>query len=345
MLFRSNATVGNDVAFTAVSSVSSQDWNDWTNSIISVGLRYPKASGYTLLDENQYTLNNSSKTITFPQSLFSTYGAHSFQINAVGYANKNFAVTMKKVAPEVVTKDYYLGSDIVLSFADTDYQSGIGVSIKAEGSPNFALIGSSYLSQNVPGKLTINKTYFGSANCVITVPGNYILTLSNSNYDPASQTVPLVVKPTSEKPEEDSFAYTLTPGASKGKVGEPLTVNAALTSGADNYEFYAGEYRIVLDNTVFDLDTVAAEGKWKSGTRTMDGQTILTFAALDETDEGVAADSITEIGSFTVTPLQAGIASISCTGALLTDVDAQALNNVEGNGLQINIEEIGRAHV
>lgn len=335
-----NATVGNDVSFTAVSSVSSQDWDDWSNSITGVGIKYPGAAGYTILDKSQYTLNDSTKTITFAQSLFSTYGAHSLQIIADGYANKNISVTMRKVAPEVVTKDYYLGSDIVLSFADTEYQSGITVSVKKEGASSSSSISGTYVKQNIPGKLTIDKTYFNAFNCALTAPGNYILTLSNSNYSPASQTIPIIVKAAAEKPPEDNFVFTLTPSVSAGQVGEPISVSAALVSDGDSYDFYAGEYRIVWDETALTLGTVAAEGKWKSGSRTIDGQTILTFAALDETDEGVPSSSPAEIGSFTITPVTEGVASISCARALLTNADAQALNNVTGNGLQINIGEI-----
>ena len=332
------ATVGSDVTFTAAPGVSSDAWSNWRNSITSVGVKYPKASVYTVLGESQYTLDDSAKTITFPKYLFSTYGTHSFQICADGYANKNISLTMKKAVPAVETRDYYLGSDIVLSFADTDYQAGIAVSVKAEGASSSVPIGSAYVKQNVPGRLTIDKTYFDSANCAVTVPGTYILTLTNSNYDPSGQTVPIIVKAASEKPEGDNFAYTLTPGVSKGKVGEPFTVNVALASGADSYKFYAGEYRVVLDNAALTLDRVTTGGKWKNGVRTANGQTILTFAALDETDEGVAGESAAEIGSFTLTPLQAGTALIQCAKALLTDADAQALSNVEGDSLQIAIE-------
>ncbi len=331
------ATVGNDVAFTATSAVSSDAWNSWSHNITEVSIKYPGTSAYTKLNEDQYTVDDSTKTITFDKLLFSTYGSHSFQICADGYANKNISVTMKKVAPTVEIMDYYLGSDIVLSFADGDYQGGISVRVKAEGAAATIPIGSTYLKQSAPGKLIIDKTYFSSANCAITSPGTYILTLTNSNYDPSAQTISINVKPASEKPEGDNFIYTLASGVSKCQVGEPITINVDLLSGADSYKFYAGEYRLILDNASLTLDTVTTRDKWKSGTRTTDEETILTFAALDETDKGVISDKVTKIGSFVVTPLRERNVSIMCTKVLLTDADAQALSKVEGNGLQVNI--------
>jgi len=337
------ATVGNDVAFTAASAVSSDAWNNWSYNITGVSIKYPGTSAYTQLNESQYTVDDSTKTITFDKSLFSTYGSHNFQICADGYANKSISVTMKKVAPVVVTTDYYLGSDIVLSFADADYQGGITVRIKAEGAAATVPIGSTYLKQNVPGKFTIDKNYFNFANCAITSPGTYILTLTNSNYDPSAQTVSINVKPASEKPQEDNFTYTLASSVSKGQVVEPITINVALLSDAESYKFYAGEYRMVLDNAALTLNTVTTTDKWKSGTRTTDEGTILTFAALDETNKGIMSGKVTEIGSFAVTPLRERNVSIMCTKALLTDADARALSKVEGNGLQINIAEVPTA--
>ena len=339
------ATVGNDVAFTANPAVSTDTCNSFIYNITGASIKYPGASAFTKLNVNQYTVDDSTKTITFDKSLFSTYGSHSFQICADDYANKNMSVTMKKPAPAVETVDYYLGSDLVLSLADADYQRGIAVRVKAEGAAATVPIGSAYLKQSVPGKLTIDKTYYNSANCAITVPGTYILTLTNSNYDPLAQTVPVIVKAASEKPEGDNFVYTLTPSVSKGKVGEPVTMNVALLSDADSYKFYAGEYRMVLDKAAWELNTVTASGKWKSGTRTSNEETILTFAALDETDKGVAGDKVTEMGSFTVTLLQEGTASITCTKALLTDADAQALSNVRGDSLLIDVEAATGTHV
>ncbi len=332
------ATVGDDLTFAATSAVSAEAWTDWSGSLTSVGLRYPGASGYTPLEEGQYTTDNSSKTITFDKALFSTYGTHSFQVCADGYANKTMSVTMKKPAPDVISTDYYMDSDILLSFADANYQAGMSVSIEGMGTGS-SPIGSSYLIRSIPGKLTIKNTYFSAPNCAITVPGTYTLTLTNSNYAPGSQTVEITVKDASQKPSEDTFAYTLTPGAANGKVGDPLTVNVALTSSADNYNFYAGEYRLVLDNTSLTLGTVKPGGNWQSGTKTADGRTTLTFAALDLSGQGTAGGSSTEIGSFRVEPLQEGIASILCSRALLTDENAGALSEVSGSGLEITITE------
>ncbi len=333
------ATVGDDVAFTATSAVDSDAWNSWQSSITGVGVKHPGASAYTALEASQYTVDDSTKTITFDKSLFSNYGSHSFQICADGYANKTMSVTMKKAVPTVETTDYYMGSDIVLSFSDTSYQSGMSVSIKATESGSSALISGTYLNQTVPGKLTIKDTYFNFANCVITAPGTYILTLTNSNYTPSSQTVSITVKAASEKPVGDTFAYTLTPSASSGKVGDTITVGVTLTSSADSYNFYAGEYRLVWDNAYLTLGTVTTGDNWKSGVKTADGQTILTFAGLDLTDKGIANGNTTEIGSFTVIPVKAGTAPILCTGALLTDADAGALSNVSGSDLQITVND------
>ena len=333
------ATVGDDVAFTATSTVDSNAWNSWKSSITSVSIRYPGASAFTVLDTDQYAIDDSTKTITFDKKLFSTCGSHNFQICADGYANKTMSVTMKKAAPTVETTDYYMDSDIVLSFIDANYQSGMSVSIEATESGSSASISSTYLTQTIPGKLAIKKSYFSSADCVITAPGIYMLTLTNSSYAPSSQTVSITVKAATEKPMGDTFVYTLTPSASSSKVGDTITVGVELTSSADSYNFYAGEYRLVWDNACLVPVTVTTKGNWKSGIKTDDGQTTLTFAGLDMTDQGIASGSTTEIGSFTIIPAQAGNASILCTRALLTDADAGALSNVSGSGLQIMVDD------
>lgn len=329
------ATVGDNVAFTATSTVSSDAWNIWKSNITSVSIKYPGVSTYTELEPNQYTVDDSTKTIMFDKSLFSTYGSHGFQICADNYANKTMSVTMKKVAPTVATTDYYMDSDIVLSFLDTNYQSGMAMSIKAEETASSISISSTYLNQTVPGKLTLKNTYFSSANCAITAPGTYLLTLTNSNYVPSSQTVSITVKAAAEQPVGDTFAYTLTPSAVSGKVGDTITVEIDLTSSADSYKFYAGEYRLLWDDADWTLGTVTTAGNWEYGTKTANGQTTLTFAALDITDQGITSGNSTKIGSFTVKPAREGTVSILCTKVLLTDANAGALSNVSGSDLQI----------
>ncbi|MDD3879627.1 MAG: cohesin domain-containing protein [Syntrophomonas sp.] len=331
------ARVGDDVTFAADSTVSVEDWNTWKNRIVSVSVKYPGASAYTPLDNGKYRLDDSGKTITFDQSLFSAFGSHSFLIAADSYANKTMSVTMKKAAPTVETTDYYMGSDIALSFADTSYQTGMSVSIKATETASPNSISSSYLTQTVPGKLTLKKSYFSSANCVITAPGTYMLTLNNSNYVPSSQTVSITVKDASGKPPGTTFAYTLTPSSSVAEVGDTITVSVNLSSGKNSYKFYAGEYRLVLDNTYLTLAGVTCQGNWESGSKTADGKTTLTFAALDKTNQGIDSGSSTEIGNFTLKVIKEGSASILCSRALLTDANAEALADVGGSDLQITV--------
>lgn len=332
-----NATVGNDVSFTADSGVTQEDWNNWKLKLKNVGIQHPGDSTYTALGENQYTINDSTKTITFNKNLFSTCGSYSFQLCADNYANKIMSVTMQNSLPAAQTTDYYMGSDITLSFADKNYPVGTSVSINEKGAAAVSSISSNYLIENIPGKLTINNTYFNSADCAIKAPGKYILTLSNNGYAPSTQTVEINVKSASEKPVGNNFVYTLTTSASSINLDDTITVNVGLTSSVDSYKFYTGEYRIALDNNYFTLGTVSTKGNWQSGTKTANGQTILTFAAMDPTDQGIENGSNTEIGSFTVKPAKAGKTAMLCNEVLLTNADAVALDNVSGNDLNIDV--------
>ena len=327
--------LGSDLTYQAASGVSSDEWSNWANNINEIGIRYPGSSIFTSINANQYSVDYNAKTITLNHSLFTDSGSHIVQFDADGYVTKAVSVTMRKSIPSVETTDYYMGSDITLTFDDNTYQSGLIVNVKEQAGADGRRISPTYLDLSNPGQVTIKSSYFNLAACVIKNPGIYELTLTNNNYTPVAQTVTIHVM--EESGQTDAFTFNLVPSVTDASVGQAFTVNASLSALEESFTFYSGEYRLLLDDTYLTLGQTTGDGLWQHGIKKENGQTILTFAALDMTGQGELYESETSIGNFTLTPVQAGNTIINCTGALLTNANAGTLSNVKGNGLELTI--------
>lgn len=340
-----SGTVGSDVVFSAADTVTAGEWNAWSASISAITVKSPSSPSYqALAAEADYTINNEERTITFDSSVFTAGGVYSFMITAGEYANRTLSVTMRKTVPALVTDSkYYIGSDIVVRFNDTAYQSGVSVRVALKGGslPPDTISGT-YLDRSIAGRLTIKSSYFSYSGRTIKNPGVYTLTLTNNNYIPSSRTVDITVAPASEKPIGDTFTFVLSPGASGGTVGDTVSVNVSLSSNKDSYLIYGGGYRVTLDNTYLELVDVSAAGIWESGTKAMSsGRTALTFGTLDRTGDGITAGAVMNVGSFSVKLLKAGSAfnMIQAADAMLTEGTGAARENVTGNNLNLTISE------
>ena len=180
---------GKDIVFTAESGVSASEWNSWAGKIIGISVKRPQGNSYEGLSASDYSVNNSSKTITFRKNIFDTAGAYSFIVYSKGFSNKNLSVSVKKAAPAVTGGSYQSGSAITITFNDSEYQNGLYIYAAKSGSEDSVLIPATYLDRTQPGKVTIKKEYFDSQTCALSEAGTYTLELTNNSFTPISQKV------------------------------------------------------------------------------------------------------------------------------------------------------------
>ncbi|MCD7947633.1 MAG: S-layer homology domain-containing protein [Oscillospiraceae bacterium] len=183
-----NGLLGEDLVFTGKTTVSDAEWTDWTKNISFITIKTPSSNGYVTLDASKYSIDDTARTITFDKSLFEKAGAFAFIVHASTYADRTLTISMKDAAPQVhVQESYSFDSDITVTFDSTTYQSGMNVYFTPPGG-SATMISTSYLDRDVAGQVTIKKEYFERSNFT-QEPGAYILTLSNTQFQPSSQDV------------------------------------------------------------------------------------------------------------------------------------------------------------
>jgi len=184
---------GEHLVFTAAESVTGEEWAAWTKALTFVTMKTPNLSGYLTVDASSYTIDSMEKTISFDKSLFTESGQYSFIFHATEYSNKNVSIAMKRAAPAVTAeKSYALGGDIVLTFDDALYQQSLSVYLTPPGETR-VMISPTYLDRTVPGQVTINSAYFALDSCPAKQPGDYVLTLSNSQFQPDAQDITITL--------------------------------------------------------------------------------------------------------------------------------------------------------
>ncbi|MDR0916856.1 MAG: S-layer homology domain-containing protein [Oscillospiraceae bacterium] len=175
--------------FEANDSVSASVWTAWANKLTSITIKTPSASGYVRIDAAKYKVNNTAKTITFDKSLFPDTGSYSFIFHATGFADKSASVTIKKPAPTITpAPNLGLGSDIVFTFNDTEFQSGLTLYVTPPGGTS-TMISTSYLDRTQSGKVTLKASYFATTGCAIKTTGAYTFSFVNNKYSPDTVTV------------------------------------------------------------------------------------------------------------------------------------------------------------
>ena len=180
---------GEGLVFHAASGVSSQEWAKWTGALGGIALKTPDINGYPTLDRSKYSIDNTNMTIAFDKSLFTIPGSYSFIFRASTYSNKNVSLSIRDAAPAVIAKGQYpIGGDVTLTFDDAQYQRGLSVYITPPGGDR-TMISPSYLDRSIAGQVTIKSGYFSIDSCPVKDTGEYVLTLSNSQYSPDSQDI------------------------------------------------------------------------------------------------------------------------------------------------------------
>lgn len=184
-----SAMTGSDLVFEAEDSVTQADWNEWTQAILGISVKTPSATGYAPLDTSDYTIDNSAKTITIDQSVFTETGSYGFSFYARNFANKNVSLTVKRGAPQISAGNAALGGEITFTFDDSGYQNGLYMYVTAPGKSDPVMISSNYLDRTVPGQVKILTSYYDSPSCEIQSEGTYVFELVNNSYEPSSQSV------------------------------------------------------------------------------------------------------------------------------------------------------------
>ena len=184
---------GETLVFSAADGVSNADWTSWTNAVTFVSLKTPSAGGYATLDAAKYTIDNTSKSISFDASLFTQSGSYSFVFHAAKYADKGTSVTIKQAAPELRTEaQTVFGQRVTVSFDNAAYNSGLSVYVTpANGSRT--MISSNYLDRTKAGQVSINEEYFAMDSGAMKTPGRYTLELVNNSFSPESQSMELTL--------------------------------------------------------------------------------------------------------------------------------------------------------
>lgn len=188
-----SSMTGANLVFKAAEGVAASDWTAWTGALGFVTMKSPSDTGYLAVDASNYKIDNTAKTITFDRSLFADTGSYSFIFHATKYANKSVSVSLKTAAPEITAAESYaLGADVMLTFDNDLYGQSLNVYITPTGGSR-TMISTTYLDRSVAGQVTIKGEYFTLDSSPATMPGNYVLTLSNSQYNPDSQDVTIAL--------------------------------------------------------------------------------------------------------------------------------------------------------
>jgi hypothetical protein len=332
-----NTAIGNDVTFTAADTVTADAWSEWTGKISSVTVQYPNTATYAAIAADKRSIDNTAKTLTIDKSVFTAAGYHTIKIDAGGYSIKTTDVSMKKTAPAITPVTTYFGERIDIPITDAAYLSAVSVKAKKEGTESESTIDSKYIVKS-SGKLSVSPDYFRDANTKFTEPGKYIIDLSATDYTPSVNSVTVTIKPEGDN-SASAFEYALTANNIAPKTGDKITVSATLSSNNGNYTFYAGEYRLVIDANLTVSNIKNANG-WESGVAASGGKTILTFAKLDTTGDGILHKAVQNLGTFDLTAgSSAGKGNITISSALLTDDVGLSRNKVTGKGLSISISK------
>ena len=240
---------GKDIVFTAEDSVSAAEWNSWAGSIIGISAKKPQSSRYEGLSSSDFTVNNSSKTITFKKNIFDTAGAYSFIVYSKGFSIKNLSVSVKKAAPSLTGGSYDSGQAITFAFSDSEYQNGLYIYAAKSGSENSVLIPATYLDRTQAGKVTIKKEYFDSETCALREAGKYTLEFTNNSFTPVSRKTEITITGT---------GATAPPSDSK----TPFT---DVSAGA----WYEDAVKYAVDNGLFSGTSATLFSPSKSMTRAM----------------------------------------------------------------------------
>jgi hypothetical protein len=231
---------GAALTFAAGDAVTSADWSAWTTALTSVTMKTPSVNSYAAINNEQLTINNSEKTITFSKTLFKETGAYSFTFHAKNYADKNVSLSLKNTAPTIAPQaNLVIGSDMTFKFAGTEFQDGLTVYVTPPGGTS-SMISSSNLDRTQSGRVTLKAAYFASPGCVIRDAGMYKFSFANSRFDPG--TVDISVKLTLGAPVPNfadvktsdwfysAVSYVMTRGLYDADGGK-ISPNAPMTRG------------------------------------------------------------------------------------------------------------------
>jgi hypothetical protein len=228
------------LTFAAQDGISANDWKLWTSALTSVTLKTPAVNGYVKIDTAKYAIDNSAKTITFDASLFPDTGSYSFIFHATKFADKSTSLTLKKAAPTVIpASNLTIGNDLVFTFNDNDYQTGLTLYVTPPNGDS-VMISTSFLDRTQSGKVTLKAEYFTSSGCVIVNAGNYKFSFVNSRYEPGTITIDNVqfaidnlsfTDITSGEWYYDAVNYVLTNGFIDAKNAQTFGKNEPTTRG------------------------------------------------------------------------------------------------------------------
>lgn len=141
----------------------------------------------------------------------------------------------------------------------------------------------------------------------------------------------------SDDPDDPSFLYALAADTEDIETGEDFTVAATLSADKD-YTLYGAEYRIAIPTAAFSVGVVSSEDGWEYGTASDSDDTIVTFTYLNTEGQAVVADTPLDIGSISLTPLQAGTATITVSEAIVTREDSGDYNSVTAEDFTVEVE-------
>jgi hypothetical protein len=239
------------LTFAAQDNISANDWATWTSALTSITLKTPAVNGYVKIEALKYAIDNNAKTITFDASLFPDTGSYSFIFHANKFADKSTSLTLKKAAPMVTpASNLPIGSDLVFTFNDNDYQTGLTLYVTPPNGDS-VMISTSYLDRTQSGKVTLKASYFASPGCAIVNAGAYKFSFVNSRYEPGTV-------------ELDNVQLTIS----------NLDAFTDITSG----EWYYDAVNYVLTNGLMDAKNAQIFGKTELTTR---GELVIALYRLE----------------------------------------------------------------
>jgi len=136
--------------------------------------------------------------------------------------------------------------------------------------------------------------------------------------------------------DASSFVYSISSGTKDIETGTPFTVSATLTADRD-CTLYGAEYRLSIPAAYFTAGSVSAGNGWEYGTATVDGDTVVTFIYLDTEGQAIKAGVPVDLGSISLTPLQAGNASPSVMESIVTKENALSYGTVRAEDLELTV--------
>jgi hypothetical protein len=138
---------------------------------------------------------------------------------------------------------------------------------------------------------------------------------------------------------DPSFSYDLTSSDNSPDIDTAFTLDVTLSADTD-FTLYGAEYRIKIP-AGFTVDEVTPATDWQVGTAAAGDDKVITFAYLDTDGASQTGNTDLEVGSITLTPVNAGNYTLTVLSAVVTKANSVAYSGVSADDLTLTVTGSG----